>query len=177
MTVLKKIVLGVGVLIALVVVVGLFLPKQYKVERSILINAQPEEIYPDVVDLRAWQNWGVWFQRDPSMEIDYSGPDRAIGMMSSWKSVTEGNGEMKITDLEHNKKVVYSLAFPDWEMGSTGSLVISPAGEATKVTWVDSGDVGNNIINRYFVLMMDGMIGPDFEMGLENLKTVVENKG
>eukprot|EP00036_Acanthoecidae_sp_10tr_P011534 CAMPEP_0182927410 /NCGR_PEP_ID=MMETSP0105_2-20130417/13775_1 /TAXON_ID=81532 ORGANISM="Acanthoeca-like sp., Strain 10tr" /NCGR_SAMPLE_ID=MMETSP0105_2 /ASSEMBLY_ACC=CAM_ASM_000205 /LENGTH=54 /DNA_ID=CAMNT_0025065357 /DNA_START=36 /DNA_END=197 /DNA_ORIENTATION=- len=54
------------------------------------------------------------------MEIDYSGPDRAIGMMSSWKSVTEGNGEMKITDLEHNKKVVYSLAFPEWEMGSTG---------------------------------------------------------
>ena len=84
---------------------------------------------------------------------------------------------MKITDLEHNKKVVYSLAFPEWEMGSTGSLVISPAGEATKVTWVDSGDVGNNIISRYFVFMMDGMIGPDFEMGLENLKTVVENKG
>ena len=39
MAVLKKIVLGVGLLIALVVVVGLFLPKQYKVERSILINA------------------------------------------------------------------------------------------------------------------------------------------
>ena len=107
MAVLKKIVLGVGLLIAVVVVVGLFLPKQYTVERSILINAQPEEIYPDVVDLRAWQNWGVWFQRDPSMEIDYSGPDRAIGMMSSWTSVTEGNGEQNKGDREFTLDTIY----------------------------------------------------------------------
>ncbi|MDO6567535.1 SRPBCC family protein [Alteromonas sp. 1_MG-2023] len=177
MAVLKKIIISVGVLIALVVLVGFLLPKEYTVERSILIDAQPGEIYPDVVDLRAWQDWGVWFQRDPSMEIDYTGPDRAIGMKSSWKSASEGKGEMKITDLEHNSKVVYTLMFPEWEMETTGSLELIPSGDATRVTWRDSGDVGNNIISRYFALMMDGMIGPDFEMGLENLKTVVENRG
>ena len=33
-----------------------------------------------------------------------------------------------------------------------------------------------NPVDRYFVLMIDGLIGPDFEMGLENLKTVIENQ-
>lgn len=36
--------------------------------------------------------------------------------------------------------------------------------------------MGINPVNRYMSLMMDGMIGPDFELGLENLKTVVENR-
>jgi len=177
MGILKKLLLGVAGIIVLVLLAGMFLPNQYSVERSIIIEAEPAEIYPDVVDLRAWQNWGVWFKRDPDMQLDYTGPDRAIGMRSSWKSESEGNGEMEIIQLEHNKKITYQLYFPEFDMGSTGVVELVATETGTKVTWRDEGSVGNNPIDRYFVLMMDGMIGPDFEMGLENLKTVVENKG
>ncbi|MEC8377591.1 MAG: SRPBCC family protein, partial [Pseudomonadota bacterium] len=139
--------------------------------------ADPSEVYPYVVDLREWQKWGVWFQRDPNMELNYSGPDRAIGMRSEWKSETEGNGEMEITQLEHNKRVLYSLYFPEFDMGSTGVLDIKQVDNGTQVTWTDAGSVDNNPVNRFFVLFIDNLIGPDFEMGLENLKTLVENKG
>ena len=39
------------------------------------------------------------------------------------------------------------------------------------------GDLGSNPINRYFGLIMDRMMGPDFEEGLNTLKGKVEAAG
>lgn len=174
MSALKKLLVLVGVLITLFVAASFFISKDYSVERTIVINAEPSEIYPYVVDLKEWSKWGVWFKRDPNMELEFSGPDRAIGMRSEWKSETEGNGEMEITQLEHNRRVLYRLYFPDFDMGSNGAVEIKATSNGSIVTWRDEGTVDNNPINRYFALMMDGMIGPDFEMGLENLKILAE---
>lgn len=174
---LKKLLVVAGVIILLFVVTSFFIPNEYSVERRVNINAEPSEIYPYVVDLKEWQKWGVWFKRDPNMKLDYFGPDRAIGMRSEWVSETEGNGEMEITQLEHNKRVLYRLYFPDFDMGSSGVVEIEATGQGSMVTWRDEGTVDNNPINKYFALMADGMVGPDFETGLENLKVLVENNG
>ncbi|MEG3768178.1 SRPBCC family protein [Alteromonas sp. 14N.309.X.WAT.G.H12] len=171
----KSVIFFVGGIVFLLLI-GLILPADYQVERKILIEAPAEKIYPNVVDLRAWSQWGVWYMRDPNMEVNFSGPDRAIGMESSWKSETQGSGEMRITALKHNRMVVYNLYFPEYEMGSTGSFTLEPVKGGTLVTWQDTGKLGANPFHRYLGLMMDNMIGPDFELGLENLKTVVENQ-
>lgn len=176
MGLLKKLVIAFSVVMAGIVAIGFNLPDDYEVKRSIVIEAAPEEIYPEVVNLKAWSSWGVWFQRDPNMQIEYGGPDRAIGMYTRWESDSQGHGEMEITELAHNRKVVYALRFPDYEMDSSGKIVLEQIPDGTRVTWLDSGEVGDNPVNRYIALMIDEMIGPDFETGLENLKTVVENK-
>jgi hypothetical protein len=41
-------------------------------------------------------------------------------------------------------------------------------------TWTNEGEMGGNPINRWFGLMMDRMVGPDFEAGLANLKKLAE---
>lgn len=173
---LKRSIIFFAVLIVGLLAIGLMLPSEYRVERQVIIQAEPEDIYPNVVDLKAWPMWGVWFKRDPNMQVSYSGADRAIGMTSSWRSETQGDGEMEIIDLKHNRRVTYRLYFPDFDMTSTGELTFENADEGTLVTWSDAGDMGLNPVNRYMALFIDGMIGPDFEMGLENLKTVVENQ-
>lgn len=58
MAFLKKLLIGIGALIVIVCVIGFFLPSEYSVERRILIKANPSEVYPEVVDLKAWQNGG-----------------------------------------------------------------------------------------------------------------------
>ncbi|MBU3022677.1 SRPBCC family protein [Aestuariibacter sp. A3R04] len=173
---LKRSIIFLTILIVGLLAIGLVLPSDYHVERQVVIQAKPGDIYPSVVDLKAWPKWGVWFKRDPNMQVTYSGPDRAIGMASSWVSETQGSGEMEITDLKYNRKVTYRLYFPDFDMSSTGEVTLEDVEEGTLVTWSDAGDMGLNPVNRYMALMIDGMIGPDFEMGLENLKTVVENQ-
>ena len=51
---------------------------------------------------------------------------------------------------------------------------LRPEGSGTRVTWTNEGDMGTNPVNRYFGLMMDSMVGPDFEAGLKNLKALAE---
>ena len=175
MTALKNVLLTVLGLVAILLIIGLFLPSEYRVARTIDIDAPASDVYEHVVDLKRWQAWGVWFKRDPEMKVVYSGPEKAIGMKSAWESESQGNGEMQITKLQHNKEVVYDLYFPDMDMRSEGRFVITETEQGARIEWSDSGDVGNNPVNRYFVLFLDDMLGPDFEAGLSNLKTIVEN--
>ncbi len=59
-------------------------------------------------------------------------------------------------------------------MTSRGQLLLAPDGNGTRVTWTNEGDMGGNPVNRYFGLMMDRLVGPDFEAGLANLKGLAE---
>ena len=54
------------------------------------------------------------------------------------------------------------------------SLLLAPAGASTQVTWTLDIDMGASPIAHYFGLMMDRMIGKDYETGLNKLKTLVE---
>ena len=47
-------------------------------------------------------------------------------------------------------------------------------GDGTHVTWSFDSDMGAGPIGRYFGLLMDRMVGPDFEGGLANLKALAE---
>ncbi|MFT4940128.1 MAG: hypothetical protein ACI88A_003180 [Paraglaciecola sp.] len=174
MKILKKIFLVVAGLLLLLLIVGFLLPSEFKVQRSISIKAPASEVYKHVVNLRKWKTWGVWFKRDPTMLITYSGAEGDVGMTSKWVSEQEGSGEMVIIALEPNQRFIYSLYFPEMDMGSTGEFIFKESNGQTEVIWLDYGDLGSNPINHYFSLFMDQMIGPDFEVGLENLKTLAE---
>ena len=57
---------------------------------------------------------------------------------------------------------------------ANGTLKLEPEGAGTKVTWSFAGEAGRNPMMRYMGLMMDGMVGQDFEVGLANLKVLAE---
>jgi uncharacterized protein YndB with AHSA1/START domain len=174
MKVIKNILLVVAGLLLLLLIVGFLLPSEFKVQRSIVINAPVSEVYKHVVNLRNWKAWGVWFKRDPTMLVAYSGAEGNVGMTSKWVSEQEGSGEMVIIALEPNRRFIYSLYFPEMDMGSTGEFIFKEKNGQTEVTWLDYGNLGGNPLNHYFSFFMDKMIGPDFETGLENLKTLAE---
>jgi len=73
-----------------------------------------------------------------------------------------------------NERIDYTLAFPEFGMNSRGQLLLVPDGAGTRVTWTNEGDMGGSPINRYLGLLMDRMVGPDFEGGLTNLKGLAE---
>ena len=164
----------VGFLALLAVGVGLFLPSDFAVERSIVVDAPAERVFNLVVDPREWKKWTVWNQRDPNMQITYSGPPFGQGARWSWKSASEGSGSMTFVRVVPIERLAYELALADFGMKSEGELFLVPAGKGTRVTWTSRGSVGRNPLKRYFAVAMDRMIGPDFEGGLANLKRVAE---
>jgi uncharacterized protein YndB with AHSA1/START domain len=164
----------IGAIALLAVIGGFFVPSTYAVQRSAVINASPKKIYDYVVEPKQWMSWSVWTRRDPTMKIKYSGPPFGMGAKWAWESKTQGSGSMEFTRVEPNHVVEYALTFPEYNMRSTGALTMEPDGAATRITWAMSGDVGGNPLKHYLALMMDRMVGPDFEAGLANLKTLAE---
>jgi hypothetical protein len=171
-----KWVVGVGVgVVALLFLIGLCLPRQFRVERSTVIAAPREQIHPVINRFREWPTWTAWNkERYPDMEVTFAGPEEGIGAKYLWTGEETGQGEMEITATDPAKGIAYNLAFNDGQMLSTGGLDYAPDAGGTKVTWWAAGDLGWSPVGRYFGLMMDGMMGPDFAQGLANLKARVE---
>jgi uncharacterized protein YndB with AHSA1/START domain len=168
--------IGGGVVLALVLLVlaGFFLSPEWRVERSALIAAPPERIYPLVAAPRRWQEWSIWNRRDPAMAMTFFGPESGAGAGWSWASKSEGNGRMTFLTADPRQGFTYELYFPDDDMTSRGVIRFEPEGPATRVTWTNEGRVGRNPLLRYLARAMDRMVGPDFAAGLANLKTLAE---
>jgi hypothetical protein len=173
MKILLKLAGGLAVLVLLLVLVAFAFPRNYRVERSLVMNARPDAIMAQVADLRAWKSWGAWQERDPGMKLSYSEKSTGVGAWSAWESKQEGNGKMTITEVTPTK-VTYRLEFPDMGTQSTGMIEVVPEGAGQKVIWSDAGDLGMNPLNRWVGLFLEKIVAPDFERGLANVKQLVE---
>ena len=170
-------------IIALILLIVLVLPNDFSITRSIVIGAPVEKIYPLVVTTREWKNWSVWNQRDPAMQMTFSGPPAGKDAAWDWQSKSQGNGGMKFTQTIPNQQIDYELRFEGMGEPSTGHFLFEPlvtAGASgnqtvsTKVTWTMNGTSKGNLMMKFFAPFMEKMVGPDFDSGLHNLKNLAE---
>lgn len=177
MRVLKWI-FGIVVVLGLVFVGGAYLlPREVTVARSMEMDASPDQIFPHINSLKAAAEWSPWLGIDPEMKATYSGPDEGVGAKLAWSSEhpNVGNGAQEIVASVPGERVETALDFG--EMGTAKALfVLSEAGAGTDVTWSLVADMGNNPVGRWMGLAMDGMVGADYEKGLNSLKALVEAK-
>ena len=171
---LKWTLIALMALAALLFVGGYALSPKFVAVRSTVIAAPADKVYALIADPREWKRWTVWNQRDPAMQITYSGPASGAGAGWAWKSKSEGDGKMTFTAAEANRRLAYDLFFPDFGTTSTGSLDLAADGASTKVSWTINGDMGSNPLFRWMALFGDRLTGPDFEAGLANLKALAE---
>lgn len=174
MGILKRLLIGLIFFIVLIIGLAYLMPNHYGVMRSIHINTSPDKIYPLIATPKEWKKWSVWNQRDPQMEMLFSGPETGSGASWDWKSKSEGNGGMKFTRVAPNQVINYELSFEGMGKPSSGALTLEPEGASTKVTWSMVGSSEGNFMMKLFAPFMDKMVGPDFEDGLKNLKAVAE---
>ncbi|MGZ5383327.1 MAG: SRPBCC family protein [Acidimicrobiia bacterium] len=148
----------------------------YLVERSTTIHAPAELIFAHIADFHRWTAWSPWEGLDPDMRRTYSGPDSGPGATYAWAGNRKtGEGRMEITDEVEPSRVQVALDFlKPFRSSSTTTFDLTPEGESTRVTWTMTGL--RTLMTRVMGIFtsMDKMIGPDFEKGLERLKTVAE---
>ena len=167
--------LTLGVAVGLFIIVGLILPGDILVSRSIEIEAPPERVFPLVDDLEAFKRWSPWAEIDNETKNELSGPESGIGARMSWSSDNPevGSGSQEIIRSTPPEQVVLKLDF-----GSQGTAQaafdLAPARTGTKVTWSFTYEIGYNLIGRYMGLLMEGLVGKKYEEGLERLKRLVE---
>ncbi len=166
-------------LVLLVACGGFLLPGSTQVERSIVVIQTPERVYEEINSLKNFQTWNPWAEKDPNMEVEYSGPASGVGAKMSWHSEDPnvGTGSQEIVKNIHAERVHLNLDFG--AMGfATANFKIQAVGDESdgvRVTWQFNTEHGANLMSRYMGLLMDKWIGAEYELGLANLKAKVES--
>jgi effector-binding domain-containing protein len=171
---LKRILVILVAIVVVLAVVGLLLPRNIRVQRSVSIARPASLIFATVNSFQLFPQWSPWQNLDPNMHQTTEGPRDGVGAKLVWSGNDKvGSGTQLITASTANRSVASDLDFG--KMGvAKSNLVLDPQADGTRVTWTLDIDMGASPIGHYFGLMMDGMIGKDFARGLANLKTLVE---
>lgn len=174
MKILKIILLTVIGLVALFFIVGLFLPKTYRVERSIIVNAPDSVVFQNISDFNKFLKWNPWSKMEPTAKVTISGPVSKPGHLYKWEGKQTGTGQMKIKDIDPSRSVDIELTFlKPFESAADTQFQLDPDAQGTKVTWIMQGN-NKSVMEKWMGLNMDNMIGKDFESGLQNLKAFSE---
>ncbi len=173
---LRKLLIGLAVLVVVLVVVISTRPGAYRVERSTRIAAPPEVVFGLVDDFHAWPRWSPWERLDPSMRRVYGGPPAGVGATYAWSGNSKvGEGNMRITESRPGQKVGIRLEFLKPMAGvNQTEFTFRPEGPGTLVSWVMSGT--NDFTGKALAMVadLDAMIGKDFEKGLSAMRSEAE---
>jgi uncharacterized protein YndB with AHSA1/START domain len=169
--------IAVAVALAGVLAYAASKPDTFAVQRSTLIDAPPEQIFPMIDDLRAQSAWSP-FEKDPGMKRTHSGPPRGRGAAYAWEGDRRvGAGQIAITDSQPPSKVVLSLQMlRPFKADNVVEFTLDRTGAGTRVTWTMRGR--SPFMAKLMSLFMncDAMVGKQFEDGLAKLKNLVETR-
>ncbi len=161
-----------------IVIIGFSLPRVAKLKREIIIETSPEKVFEQVNNYKNFvNNWSPWTAKDSNAKHNYNNIESGIGALYYWEGnkKTVGKGSMELLESETNKKVKSLLKF-EGRGESYITIYISPVDtNKVKVLWNFEADNGYNPIARIFGKFMDKFLGPDYEEGLNKLKTYCEN--
>lgn len=173
---LRKILIGLVVLIAGVIAAALLKSPDFRVERSLVIAAPAEKIFPWFDNHRKFNEWNPWMKMDPEAKNTYSGPESGVGAVASWHGEKVGKGSATIIESKPNEKIVQRMDWLEPMQGvSTVEFTFKPEGEGkTKVTWAMYGK-NEGLLPKVISLVMDceSICGPEFEKGLADVAKLV----
>ncbi len=174
MNVGRKISFVIGGICLLFFASGVFLPSSGLVERQIAVDAHRATVFALVNDFHQINKWSNQLAADPNVRIDISGPARGVGASMTWTGNIIGNGIQTIT--ESNCPDTVTIAMRQEDIGDIDtSFQLTESDHGTTVIWRYENDFGLNIFGRYYGLLLDGIVGAEYEAGLENLKAMAES--
>ena len=158
---LKRILVAIVAVLLLAVVVGLLLPRQVRVERSVSISRPASLVYAVVNSFQLFPKWSPWQDLDPNMHQSTEGPRDGVGAKLVWSGNDKvGTGTQLITASNPDHSVMSDLDFGGSKAKST--VTLTPEGSATRATWTVDLDMVANPIAHFVGLTMDNMLGKDF---------------
>ncbi|MEM6914371.1 MAG: polyketide cyclase [Pseudomonadota bacterium] len=147
----------------------LVLPRHVSIERSALIGVAPGAVIELAVSNTGYQAFNPYKDLDPNLKVEMFGPTSGVGSGFAFKS-KDGAGQQTVASITSDQ-VVFDL-----NLGSLGqptqAISVVALDRATEVTWSMDMDLGTNPFFRVMGLFMEGVIGPNFELGLANIADV-----
>lgn len=164
------------IILALVLIAGLFAPTDVVVTRSVVIKAPRASAMDQITRFKNWPAWSPWQEKDTAMKVVYNGEDGQVGSGYHWNGDEKkvGEGEMKNTGLTDSSMKFDIDIIKPWDMHMPGSFVVKDTNGMTKVSWSITKHTAYPFNASNLVVDIDKYMGADFEQGLSKLKKLLE---
>jgi hypothetical protein len=164
-------------IIAPLLIIALFVPKKYFVEREIIINKPRQKVFDYVRFLKNQDYYNKWVMTDPAMKKEFKGTDGSVGFIYGWNgNKGAGEGEQEIKKIKDGESIEMEIRFvrPFSGIGIAHMITETASGDQTKVKWGMKGRTGYplNLLN----LFTGKMLGKDLDISLGNLKGIMEKQ-
>lgn len=177
MNVIISVLIEIGCMITLLLIIALFVKKEYNVNREIVINAPQQNVFDFLKLLKNHDKFNNWANLSPGRKWEYKGKDGIVGFIAAWSdSKNIGAGEKEIIKIIEGKSIetqitaIKPIKFVATIIMDTESL--SP--NQTKVHMINSSTLKYpmNLINA---ISAKNAI-KEIDSSLLNLKKLLENE-
>ena len=178
MKILRVIGIGIGGLLALLIVISFFLPNKTSTEVETTVDAPPARIFPLVSRLKSWPEWTAWGPEQISdIQYTFEGPEQGVGSIMHWTSA-ETNGTLTIESVEPDRSMTYSITMENGGGAAEGGFTLTPLdGGQTKIVWRDASEIKSPpVLNRLMTPLMQSMMDDALAKGLQGIKAKAEGE-
>ncbi|MFA5511082.1 MAG: SRPBCC family protein [Candidatus Kapaibacterium sp.] len=166
---LKAIMFLILSLVLLFLVTGLFMPSEYQIEKSVVIDAPLELVYTQCLDLNNYNQWNTWYEEEPSAYLPIE-MQAGVGQVSKWNGDVVGTGKITVTKDDRYSHIEKKLEFEEpFESVTSVWYDFEEINGKTSVVWSAGGDLSYPI-EVFMKVMIESNLSNDFNHGLTNLK-------
>ncbi|MNJ91268.1 Bacterial transcription activator, effector binding domain [compost metagenome] len=170
--------IAIAVIVVLVIFLGYVSTRegQFRYERSGVIAAPPEKIFPYLSNLKNGDKWSPYEKVDPNMKKTFAGNDGEVGSTMVFEGNKDaGSGKLEILKIVPNELVEIKLTMTaPMHAENIVEYRLTPEANGTKFSWSMSGDGGfmGKLVNVF--IDVEKMVADQFSEGIANLKAHVE---
>lgn len=157
--------------IVLILLIASLMPKDYNVEKSVIIKKPVSDVMGKVGNLNFYSQWNPWQQNDPTAKSTITGTPMTSGHRYTWAGKKVGEGMLTLNRIDQ-KHIHFDLEFfKPWRSKAKDNWLFEDWGQQneTKVTWQNSGELPWPTA-RLMGPMISKNLNQQFETGLGNLK-------
>ncbi len=170
---MKKVFLSFAALFFILIVAGLFLPKNYTLTSERSFKAPISKIHKVIGDLRTWSNWNPWMKDETKVQFSVDSFE-GVGATQKWKG-PDGEGYVIFSHVDPKAGVAYDIQFENLPKATGRFDYLEGGDNQSKVTWLLSGTIPFPIIGGYICLLMKFNLSKSMDEGLGNIAELVEN--
>ncbi len=171
---LKKIKYLLLLILVIVVAIGgylISLDNTFKVTRSRQIDAPANLVYNQIANLKNWEKWAPWKDKDSLIKFEYPGSTEKEG---DYFRFTDSDGNrQKLTNLTLSPDTLVVQTLSSNEQTQEYRWQITTEDKGVKVSWTVSGELA--LTQRFFADRLDELMGPLMVRGLELIDRSVHN--
>jgi len=169
---------AIFLIFAALITVGYFISPVQSIERSIEIDAYPEEVFLFINDLETYSRWSPLYAQIKDAQIVYGGAEEGIGQTMAWQG-SEGAypfGSQEIIQSQSGEFVQVKVNLSGRE--ATATHAILPLANGEGVTMLTKSEIelgGFPYLDRVRAKLRQGWFDEQFDLSLQRLKVVSEH--